>query len=183
MTNRAGALTIHDRRPVTLTVGTVTTPFGVLHVATDAGGVPCFISPAAAGVFRATLRRCGWPHVAIGLSAAVPRIIHQALAGPLPAGPVNLAGLTPFQRQVLMAVCGIARGITQTYGDIAQQIGHAGAARAVGTALARNPLPFLIPCHRVVAAGGRLGGYAAGGPVMKRRLLVAEGAGVATWRD
>ncbi len=69
----------------------------------------------------------------------------------------------------------IPYGETVTYGDLARAIGKPGAARAVGTANGRNPIAIVIPCHRVVAAGGRLGGYGGGLP-LKRRLLALEAA-------
>jgi len=62
-----------------------------------------------------------------------------------------------------------------TYGEIAKKIGHPGAARAVGTALAKNPLPLIVPCHRVIRSKGELGGFSAGDTNLKRRLLGKEG--------
>jgi methylated-DNA-[protein]-cysteine S-methyltransferase len=79
-----------------------------------------------------------------------------------------------FQAAVLRAEHAIPRGRLSTYGRIAARIGHPRAARAVGTALGRNPFPVLIPCHRAVHADGGLGGYA-GGLDMKRALLALEG--------
>lgn len=81
---------------------------------------------------------------------------------------------TPFQRRVWHALETIPYGATRTYGDIARAVGAPGAARAVGQANHRNPIPLVIPCHRVVAAGGKLGGYG-GGLAWKRRLLALEG--------
>ena len=70
------------------------------------------------------------------------------------------------------------RGETATYGDIARELGEPGAARAVGTALGRNPFAIVVPCHRVLAANGRTGGFSAsGGVVTKLRLLTIERAG------
>jgi methylated-DNA-[protein]-cysteine S-methyltransferase len=70
----------------------------------------------------------------------------------------------------------VPRGTTVTYGELADRAGRPGAARAVGSAMARNPWPIVVPCHRVLAAGGALGGFSApGGVVTKRRLLVQEG--------
>ncbi len=81
---------------------------------------------------------------------------------------------TEFQKRALGRVARIPYGKTTSYGEIARAIGAAGAARAVGSANARNNLPLIIPCHRVVASNG-LGGYA-GGLAMKTRLLKLEGA-------
>lgn len=81
---------------------------------------------------------------------------------------------TPFQAEVLREVAGIPYGHTKTYSQIAAAVGTPKACRAVGTANARNCLPLVIPCHRVVATHG-LGGYG-GGLEMKRRLLHMEGA-------
>ena len=78
-----------------------------------------------------------------------------------------------FQRRVWQAVSAIPFGETRTYGDIAAALGSPGAARAVGLACGRNPVAIVVPCHRVVAAGGRLGGYG-GGLEWKRRLLALE---------
>ncbi len=82
----------------------------------------------------------------------------------------------PFHRRVYEAARSIPRGATMTYGGLAVRIGATGSARAVGQALARNPFAIVVPCHRVVAAGGRIGGFSAnGGVVTKSRLLAIEG--------
>lgn len=81
---------------------------------------------------------------------------------------------TTFQRAVWRALCRIPTGETTTYGEIATRLGRPGAARAVGQAVNANPWAPLVPCHRVLAAGGRPGGYASG-LARKRRLLAAEG--------
>ena len=86
--------------------------------------------------------------------------------------PTDPAG-TPFQQAVWKQLCAIPYGQTQTYGEVAAAVGNRGAARAVGMANHRNLIPLVIPCHRVVAAGGKLGGYG-GGPQLKRRLLRLE---------
>ncbi len=80
----------------------------------------------------------------------------------------------PFQRRVLPAEHQIPRGWVSTYGRIATSLGVLGAARAVGNALARNPFPILIPCHRAIQSNGGLGGFQ-GGVRMKRALLELEG--------
>ena len=79
-----------------------------------------------------------------------------------------------FQQRVLRMEHRIPRGMVSTYGRIAKKLGNPGAGRAVGTALARNPFPLIIPCHRAVRSDGSLGGYA-GGLEMKKQLLEFEG--------
>jgi methylated-DNA-[protein]-cysteine S-methyltransferase len=86
---------------------------------------------------------------------------------------LNLTGATPFQVRVWQAARLIPHGETRSYRWLAAQAGNQKAARAVGTALARNPLPIIVPCHRVVASNGGLGGFS-GGLEMKRRLLSLE---------
>lgn len=81
--------------------------------------------------------------------------------------------VTPFQEKVLDQVRQVPFGSTKTYGDIAKSIGDSNASRAVGMANNRNPLPIVIPCHRIVGSGGKLVGYA-GGLEGKRRLLAFE---------
>ena len=94
---------------------------------------------------------------------------------------VDLRGATAFQRDVLEAACRIPFGSVQSYGDVARRIGRPAAVRAVGNALGKNPVAIVIPCHRVVAAGGRLGGYT-GGLDVKRTLMALEGITLATDR-
>ena len=80
---------------------------------------------------------------------------------------------TSFQRAVWEALLAIPYGETRSYGDIARAVGRPGASRAVGLANGANPLPLIIPCHRVIESSGRLGGYG-GGPDVKRLLLALE---------
>lgn len=83
-----------------------------------------------------------------------------------------------FRRRVLETLHErVAYGETVTYGELAEMAGSPAAYRAVGNAMATNPVPIFVPCHRVLAAGGRIGGYG-GGPAMKRALLVLEGVEV-----
>jgi methylated-DNA-[protein]-cysteine S-methyltransferase len=90
--------------------------------------------------------------------------------------PLDLRGLSPFSRQVLLATAKIEFGQVSTYGNLAAAAGHPGAARAVGGVMSRNPIPVVIPCHRVVAANGSLHGYSGpGGLKTKSRLLELEG--------
>jgi methylated-DNA-[protein]-cysteine S-methyltransferase len=88
--------------------------------------------------------------------------------------PVDLRFTTPFQRRVLDATAAIPFGEVASYGDIARRIGNPRASRAVGGALGRNPVAIVVPCHRVLASGGALGGYT-GGLAIKRTLLRIEG--------
>jgi len=91
--------------------------------------------------------------------------------------PVDLKQLTAFQRRVLQTARRIPPGSVWTYGQVAQVIGKPGASRAVGQALGRNPVPIVIPCHRVVASDGGLGGYSGGGGQESKKLLLRlEGA-------
>ena len=88
---------------------------------------------------------------------------------------VKLARLTPFQRSVLAECAKIPKGRTRTYSQLARAIGKPNAARAVGNALAKNPLAPMIPCHRVIKADGSLGSYSGrGGTAKKMRLLEQE---------
>lgn len=88
--------------------------------------------------------------------------------------PVDLSGRSTFQRRVWRAVRRIPYGRVRSYKWVASQVGGARYARAVGLALGANPVPLVIPCHRVVTSGGSLGGFA-GGLRLKRRLLALEG--------
>jgi methylated-DNA-[protein]-cysteine S-methyltransferase len=81
---------------------------------------------------------------------------------------------TPFQQRVWRALRAIPFGVVRTYGDVARDIGQPGAMRAVGQANGRNPLPIVVPCHRVIAGDGTIGGYS-GGLNVKHRLLALEG--------
>ncbi len=82
---------------------------------------------------------------------------------------------TPFERRVWMQVAAVPYGATRSYGELAREHSPATSARAVGRANGRNPLPIVVPCHRVVGASGALTGYA-GGLEAKRTLLELEGA-------
>ncbi len=91
--------------------------------------------------------------------------------------PVDLGSVTPFQRRVLMACAQIPYGQCVSYGELACRLGLPRAARAVGQALARNPVPIFIPCHRVVGRDGRLVGFG-GGMRLKAFLLQHEGIAI-----
>ena len=90
---------------------------------------------------------------------------------------VDLDGADEFARRVYEVARTIPPGATLSYGQVADRVGEARLTREVGQALAANPVPIVVPCHRVLAAGGRIGGFSAnGGITMKLRLLAIEGA-------
>jgi methylated-DNA-[protein]-cysteine S-methyltransferase len=95
--------------------------------------------------------------------------------------PVDLSGVDAgFPRTVYEVLHrGVCFGETVSYGELAEMAGRPGAARAVGNAMSRNPVPIVVPCHRVVAAGGRIGGYGSSGVPTKRFLLALEGVELA----
>lgn len=112
--------------------------------------------------------------------ARVATRIQALLAGEeadLADAPIDLAGVPEGHRPILEAVKQIPRGSTLTYGEVAGRVGQPRAAQLVGQAMAANPMPIVVPCHRVVASDGTLGGFSApGGVHTKRRLLLLEGA-------
>jgi O-6-methylguanine DNA methyltransferase len=89
--------------------------------------------------------------------------------------PVDLRSVTPFQASVLTVAATIPRGEVRPYGWLAKEVHRPGATRAVGSTMARNPIPLIIPCHRVVRSDGTLGNYSLGGPHNKWDLLAHEG--------
>lgn len=164
-----------QRGPARLAHATVATHIGDLlliadadhhalrEIRFDAADVPAGSVPAAAGTSDV-------------LDAAV-RQLTEYTAGERTTFdlPLRPAFGGPFERRVWKRVAAIPHGATATYGAIAHELGAPAAARAVGHANGRNPLPVVVPCHRVVGATGRLTGYA-GGLDRKRRLLEHEGA-------
>lgn len=96
---------------------------------------------------------------------------------------LDMSGVPSFERRVYECVRAIAPGETLTYGEVAARLGEPGAARAVGQALGRNPFAPIVPCHRVLAADGRSGGFSArGGVATKLRMLQIEGARIGAGR-
>ena len=150
---------------------------GPVWVARTRDGVS-FLRAASAelpddGGFRAAYRRrFGRP---LRPAGGVPEGLEAALHGAGTAPRLDLHGLTDFQRDVLAATRTIPAGETRPYAWVAAEVGRPGAVRAAGTVLATNPVPLLIPCHRVVPTHGDVGRYIFGTPA-KQRLLRAEGA-------
>lgn len=130
------------------------------------------------GAFAAALgERFGVPPEARpSLPASLGARVRAAVEGGICVVDVDLSALTRFQQRVLRATAQIPSGETRTYGEVAEAVGAPRAARAVGTALSRNPVPLVIPCHRVVRSGGEVGEYGMGGKAIKRRLLRGEGS-------
>lgn len=102
------------------------------------------------------------------------RALEEGRPGDLP---LDLSAVTPFRRRVLETAATIPRGEVRSYGWLAAHVGKPGAARAVGSAMATNPVPLIVPCHRVVRSDGRIGAYSLGGADNKWALLTHEGAG------
>ncbi len=156
------------------------TPWGRMGVAATARGLARVVLPgkrnARALTHLATLESRQAPRTARAHARQAEHQIREYLRGRRRALTVrlDLAALPRFQKKVLLAARGILYGRTATYGEVAARAGRPHAARAVGQAMARNPVPLAVPCHRVVAADG-LGGFG-GGAALKRRLLALEGA-------
>jgi len=152
------------------------TPVGRMAVAATARGLARVRLPAEVEKHgRAAMRpRAGDPQAA-AVAARAESEIRQYLAGRRRrfTVPLDLAGVPPFHRKVMRVARRIPYGRTVTYGELASRAGSPRAARAAGQAMARNPLPLVVPCHRVVASGGGLGGFG-GGLALKRRLLALE---------
>lgn len=159
------------------------TAIGRCAIAWGARGITRCALPAAS---EEALRR----HIALGgaqaeqpappaIAAAITRIV-ALLAGvhdDLRDLVLDLDDIPEFHRRVFAAARAIAPGNTVTYGELARRLGTPGAARAVGQALGANPFPIVVPCHRIVAADGSLGGFSApGGARTKLRMLQIEGA-------
>ena len=90
--------------------------------------------------------------------------------------PIDYRSVTPFQKEVLAKTASIPQGEVRPYGWVAKEIDRPKAVRAVGSAVARNPVPLIVPCHRVVRSDGHVGNYSLGGPENKHSLLRLEGA-------
>ena len=152
---------------------TLDTPLGPAFVAFNSEGV-CRVVPGddAAGFEADFERRFGRP---VRRGTSLPSALR---ASPVP---VDWRGVSAFDRAVLAATLEIPYGQTRTYRQVAERIGRPNAVRAVGSALARNRSPLLVPCHRVVRSDGTIGDFAFGSPA-KRALLESEGVQLATAR-
>jgi O-6-methylguanine DNA methyltransferase len=185
-----GLATLMTTAPPTLAVGVLAeigladryarfdSPIGPLVVAWNGLGVAAVEAAADDGAFEATHQaRTGRRAVrADGLPKALERAIARRLEGDRRVRiDLDLRGRTDFERDVWRKALEIPRGEVRPYGWIAAEIGRPRATRAVGTALGHNPVPLIVPCHRVVRKDGTIGQYSLGGPANKRTILAAEG--------
>lgn len=159
--------------------------FGWFGVAGDASAVVAVAlggrSPAALRAQLLLVRGRGEspPSPPLWLTRAAEQIARYLDGEPLDLGdiPIRLGSQTPFQRRVREALRRVGYGETVSYAELAERAGAPRAARAVGSVMASNPLPLLIPCHRVIGSGGRLGGFSAPQGVALKRALLAMEAG------
>ncbi|HZU11433.1 MAG TPA: methylated-DNA--[protein]-cysteine S-methyltransferase [Chloroflexota bacterium] len=151
-------------------------PLGTVYVAYNQRGVTRVSLAASPEEFETRYRAETGRRALPAEDAALQAAVRAHLAGQESTVPFDLDRVTPFEREVLHTALRIPRGQVRPYNWIAREMGRPGASRAVGTALAHNPIPLLIPCHRVVRADGTIGQYSLGGPDAKRRLLQWEGA-------
>ena len=160
------------------------TALGRAGIAWSEAGVRHVAFPEASeAATRARLARAGAqeadPPPAIAAAIAEVRLLLAEGRKDLADIAIDLDGVEPFDRQALEAARAIPPGETATYGELAARLGQSGAARAVGAAMARNPCPIIVPCHRILAAGGGFGGFSApGGLALKAQLLTLERAAV-----
>lgn len=154
------------------------TPVGPFFIAFNEHGVSAVLPAADIAACQQTFRaRFGRPiHQASAPPAEIVRALDaECTSGALPALRFDLRGLSSFEQAVLGKALEIPRGEVRPYAWIAREIGRPGAVRAVGSALGGNPVPLLIPCHRVVQSSGQIGNYVFGSQ-LKRAVLSAEGA-------
>jgi methylated-DNA-[protein]-cysteine S-methyltransferase len=156
----------------------VPTKLGPFRIQCSSRGISRIVFPGFGGArFRATAK-CPPPPSFIRTCA---RQLRQYAAGKRVRWtvPLDLSAGTAFQQAVWRALKTIPRGQTRSYGWVARKIGRPGASRAVGAACGANPVPVVVPCHRVIAGDGSIGGFG-GGLFMKRRLLALECRGALT---
>jgi O-6-methylguanine DNA methyltransferase len=153
-------------------------PIGPLYIAWARTGITAAERAGDPDDFEAEYRlRHGRPVLRVaGMPPGLARQVENRLHGERTSGPpVDLDPLTGFEQAVLRKTMEIPYGEVRPYSWIAREIGRPRAVRAVGSALAGNPITFVIPCHRVVRADGHIGNYGAGGPEAKREVLSVEG--------
>ena len=154
------------------------TVLGTVYVAWNRQGVSAAARSASAVDFEAWFRKdVGRQLIAAPAPADLAAKIEDELEGRHRLR-FDLRGLTSFEQAVLRKTLEIPRGEIRPYGWVAREIGRPAAVRAVGTALANNPIPYFIPCHRVVRTDGQIGNYGGGGPEAKRAILNMEGVRV-----
>jgi O-6-methylguanine DNA methyltransferase len=159
------------------------TVLGHVYVAWNRNGVSAAMRATSPDEFEAWfLRDIGRPLTAAEPPADLAAKVADELSGKRRLR-FDLRGLTEFEQSVLRKALEIHRGQVRPYSWIAREIGHPAAVRAVGSALAHNPIPFFIPCHRVVRADGVIGNYSAGGPEAKRDILILEGVRLEKLQD
>ena len=158
------------------------TPIGRMRVGSTGKGL-CFAElPGQAGRGFAGWLRAQIPDAEVVEDAAANRSVREQLLEYLAGDRIRFElkldlRATDFQRAVYDELLAIPYGETRSYADVARAIGKPNAVRATGTANGANPIPLVVPCHRVIASGGGLGGYGGGLP-LKRRLLARESARV-----
>lgn len=158
---------------------TQVTPLGEVWVAFSSGGIVAVDFPANQALFSQRLKRKGYTEIVYDPGTVEPALaqIVEYLQGKRHNFDLHIdwSVMTPFQSQALKATSAIPYGQTVSYNEIARRIGRPRAARAVGRAQATNPMPLVIPCHRVLGTDGRLHGYGAGdGLATKTWLLQLE---------
>jgi O-6-methylguanine DNA methyltransferase len=154
-------------------------PVGPVYVAHSKAGISMVTRAKSAAdferAFRARQGRSTFPEKSVP-PAAIRTLVRNVRGRGRRDLRFDLRGLSEFEQAVLLKALEIPSGEVRPYSWIAREIGHPGAVRAAGSALAKNPVPLLIPCHRVVRSDGHIGNYSLGGPRNKRRLLEVEGA-------
>ena len=159
---------------------TMSTPLGPVYVAYSRHGISLITQAERREAFEIAYRNhTGRPVNPVEVPPGwLAQAFNRWMNGAKPGVSFDLQYRTEFERSVLLKAQEIPRGEVRPYSWIAREIGHPRAVRAVGTALAHNPVPLLIPCHRVVRSDGMIGQYGLGGPVAKRSILTAEGVEV-----
>jgi O-6-methylguanine DNA methyltransferase len=154
-------------------------PVGPVFVAHSRAGISMVTRARSAAdferAFRARHGRSAYPEQAVP-PAQIRALVRNLRGKGRRDLRFDLRGLSEFEQAVLLKALEIPPGEVRPYSWIAREIGHPGAVRAAGSALAKNPVPLLIPCHRVVRSDGHIGNYSLGGARNKRRLLEVEGA-------